>query len=142
MPDDTLLIEALFRVMKELRRDYDARVREMGLTFSRARVLSALARNEGVTQADLAAAIGIEAPSLKRHLDALERDGLVERRGLDGDARKRALFLTARARSGPIPGYVNRLRARLLEGIDPEDQARIRAALERIADNAAGLNKP
>lgn len=141
MTEDALLLEALLRVIAELRRDYDKRVREMGLTFSRARVLSRLARHEGATQAELAALIGVEAPSLKRQLDALERDGLVERRALDGDGRKRALHLTERARSGPVTGYVERIREQLLEGIPAEEQARIRRALERIGDNAARLNQ-
>lgn len=141
MNEDTLLLEALLRVIKELRRDYDGRVREMGLSFSRARVLSALSRREGATQAELADLMGIEAPSLKRHLDALEKDGLVERRSIDGDARKRALFLSGHARDAAVTGYIEKLRRQLLAGIDPAEQAQVRAVLERIADNAARLGK-
>ena len=72
----------------------------------------------------------------------LEADGFVERRGLDGDARKRALFLSDKARSAPISHFMHRIRGRVLDGIDPAEQARLRAALERIAENAARLNRP
>lgn len=141
MSDDTLLLDALFRVLRELRRHYDVSAQAMGLTMARARVVSTLAKMEGATQSELAAAIGIEAPTLKRQIDALEADGFLERRGLEGDARKRALFLTQKARSSQISDYVNTVRSEILEGISPAEQQVIRAALERIADNAAGLNR-
>lgn len=142
MPDaPTPLADLLVGILKELRRNYDDQVRELGLSFSRARVLSALMKREGATQAELAAAMEVEAPSLKRQLDLLEAEGLVERRGLDGDARKRALFLTDRARALPITGYMDSIRDRLVEGFTPEEQSRLRDGLERLADNAARLNQ-
>ncbi|KGB81737.1 MarR family transcriptional regulator [Rhodovulum sp. NI22] len=141
MSDDTLLIDALFRVMRELRRHYDLNAQAMGLTMARARVVSTLAKMEGATQSELATAIGIEAPTLKRQIDALEAGGFLERRGLDDDARKRALFLTEKARSSRISNFDGTVRTEILDGISPQEQQLIRAALERIADNAAGLNR-
>jgi MarR family transcriptional regulator for hemolysin len=142
MPDSpTPLAEILVQLLKELRRNYDDQVRGLGLSFSRARVLSALMQREGATQAELAAAMDVEAPSLKRQLDLLEAEGLVERRGLAGDARKRALFLTKRAKALPITRYMDGIRERLVEGFTPEEQERLRDALERLADNASRLNQ-
>lgn len=135
------LVEALLRAMRELRRHYDQSASEMGLTMSRARVVSTLARNEGVTQAELAALLGIEAPTLKRQIDALQAQGFVERRGMDGDARKRALFLTDKGRSARISQFMDKVRGQILEGLQPEDAARLTEALEQIADNAAKLNE-
>lgn len=140
MTDSTPLVLTLFRLLKELRRNYDDEVRELGLSFSRARVLSALTRHTGSTQAELAAAMGIEPPSLKRQLDLLEAEGLVERRGLDGDARKRALFLTPRAQALPITRYMDNIREKLVEGLSPVEQAQLLDALERVADNATRMN--
>lgn len=139
MPDDPLLLETLLRAMRELRRHYDVSAQEVGLTMSRARVVSALARMEGATQAELTAELGVEAPTLKRQLDALEAAGFIERRGLPGDARKRALYLTDMARSSRISRFTDRVRADVLAGIPPEDQRRAREVLERICANAAGL---
>ena len=135
------LVEALLRAMRELRRHYDQSASEMGLTMSRARVVSTLARNEGVTQAELAALLGIEAPTLKRQIDALQAQGFVARRGMDGDARKRALFLTDKGRSARISQFMDKVRGQILEGLQPEDAARLTEALEQIADNAAKLNE-
>lgn len=133
------LLEALLEVMREIRTHYDASAQEVGLTLSRARVVTELARREGATQAELACALRIEAPALKRQIDALEAAGFIERRALDGDARKRALHLTEKARSSKITGFLERVRADLLEGISPEDQAAAQRTLERIALNAMGL---
>ncbi len=135
----TRLLEALLEVMREIRTHYDASAQEVGLTLSRARVVTELARREGATQAELACALRIEAPALKRQIDALEAAGFIERRALDGDARKRALHLTEKARSSKITGFLERVRADLLEGISPEDQAAAQRTLERIALNAMGL---
>lgn len=140
--ESQLLVEALFRTMRELRRHYDQCAAELGLTLSRARVISALARMEGATQAELAAELGIEAPTLKRQIDALAAEGFLERRGLDDDARKRALFLTEKGRSARISLFTQNIREQILDGISPEQQSVLRAALERIAENAGTLNKP
>jgi len=139
--NDPLLLEALLRVMRELRQQYDLAAREVGLTLSRARVVSTLSKMEGATQAELAVELGIEAPSLKRQIDALEADGFIERRALEGDARKRALFLTERARSSKISNFLERIRAEVLDGISPADQVRARAVLQRISDNATRLGQ-
>ncbi len=135
----TRVLEALIEASREIRTHYDSNAREVGLTFSRARVVSELARHEGATQAELASILCIEAPALKRQIDALEAQGFIERRALDGDARKRALHLTDKARSSRITCFLERVRADLLEGISPEDQQRACEVLERIALNATKL---
>lgn len=135
------LVEALLRAMRELRRHYDQSAEELGLTMSRARVVSTLARHEGLTQAELAAELGIEAPTLKRQIDALQTLGFVERRGMDGDARKRALFLTTKGRSAKISQFMQKVRAQILDDLPADEQARLAEALEHIADNAAKLNE-
>ncbi len=142
MPSHSATLETLLRVIRELRRGYDRSAADVGLTLSRARVLTTLAGMEGATQAELAAALGIEPPTLKRQVEALERDGFLERRGIDGDARKRALFLTAKAQSAGITKFVRALRSELFEGVAEEDLPRVHAALERIAANAARLSRP
>ncbi|MFC3061491.1 MarR family winged helix-turn-helix transcriptional regulator [Paenirhodobacter populi] len=139
--DDTLLLESLLRVMRELRSQYDASARDLGLTMARARVVTMLARMEGATQSELAAALEIEPPTLKRQIDALERDGFIERREAPGDLRKRALYLTDRSRAAPTTRFLDHIRAELLQGISPEEQETVRRILDRIADNAVALSR-
>jgi MarR family transcriptional regulator for hemolysin len=142
MSEDSLLLEALLRVMREIRSQYDSSARAVGLTLARARVVTTLARMEGATQAELAGALEIEPPTLKRQLEALERDGFIERRPVGTDARKRALFLTPRARAARTTRFIENVRAELMEGVSPGEQAVVRRVLERIADNCEKLSRP
>lgn len=136
------MLETLLRVMRDLRVNYDANARHIGLTMSRARALSTLARMEGATQSELAEEIGIEAPTLKRQIDALEAAGYIERRPHGEDIRKKALYLTDRARAAPTTRYVEKVRAELLQDISPQEQRLVCDVLGRLAQNLAALERP
>ena len=58
-------------------------------------VLTSLKEEPRRTQLDLARAVGIEGPTLTRHLDGFERAGLVERRRGSDDRRAVRVELTA-----------------------------------------------
>lgn len=47
MPQNTRVLEVLLQLMRELRRNYDARAEAVGLTMSRARALTTLVQMEG-----------------------------------------------------------------------------------------------
>lgn len=141
MSDQLKIIDLLFHVMRELRRGFDLSAAEYGLTMSRARVLSTLATMEGATQAELAAALSIEAPTLKRQIDALTREGFIERQAIEGDARKRALHLTDKARSGAITSFVKAIRTELLTGVDDRQLDGFQKILEQIATNAESMTR-
>ncbi|MGZ3217223.1 MarR family winged helix-turn-helix transcriptional regulator [Paracoccus sp. T5] len=138
---DAPFIDILLQVIRTLRRTYDRRARDHGLTLSRARTLTALARHDGVTQTELAAELAIEAPTLKRQIDALVADGFVAREPLDGDGRKNALVLTARGRDSAIVEFTGRLRREVLAGIPPEDLAKAAEVLTRITQNLKRMDK-
>lgn len=141
MPASSTFLDTLLHLMRDLRRSYDAQAGAVGLTLSRARVLTTLSRMDGAAQAELAAALDIEAPTLKRQLDALERAGFVERRPARGDGRKNALFLTERGRDSAVVDFTRRMRAELVAGIPPEDLAVAQSVLDRMAANIAGLDQ-
>lgn len=96
---------------------------------------------EGATQAELALALSIEAPTLKRQIDALTREGFIERQAIEGDARKRALFLTDKARSGAIMSFVKTIRSDLLDGVDERQLDVFQGVLEHIAKNAESMTR-
>ena len=72
----------------------------MGLPITRqqAAVVLNIAGNEGVSQAEVAAWLGIEPIALVRMLDKLHEEGLVQRRPHPTDRRVRTLWLTPAAR--------------------------------------------
>jgi len=87
------------RISRRLRQAVDAEIRVFGLTEATWRPLAYVGRlGDGVRQKELAAALGIEGPSLVRLLDGLERRGLIERRESDADRRARGIYLTAAGR--------------------------------------------
>lgn len=134
-------LDTLLHLMRDLRRSYDRQAQAVGLTLSRARALTVLARNEGAIQSELAHLLAIEPPTLKRQIDALVADGFVERRPLEDDGRKFALFLTPRGHDSAIVEFTLRLRRELLQGIPPEDLQTAHRVLDRLAQNAAGLDR-
>ncbi|ARO15842.1 MarR family transcriptional regulator (plasmid) [Ketogulonicigenium robustum] len=137
MDSNSEVFDLLLRVLRDLRRSCDTGAAQVGLTISRARVITRLSTMEGATQAELAQALDIEAPTLKRHIDWLEGQGYMERRSVDGDARKRALFLTEKAQSNIVRRFMQAARVQMLEGIPDEDRIVLQRALAKMADNAA-----
>lgn len=71
--------------------------RSTGITFSQRRVLRRL-RDRPQSAGDVAASLGISAPTLTRHLSRLEQAGLITRTVDLGDRRKVLVELTAGGR--------------------------------------------
>jgi MarR family transcriptional regulator for hemolysin len=122
-----------------LRREFDRRASEHGVTRAQWRVLVRLARNDGLKQVALAEALDLEPITLCRMIDRLEEAGLAERRRDEEDRRAWRIHLTARA----LP-VVETLRAvaadffdEALDGIPEADQARVRDVLARVRANLA-----
>src|SRR5512133_3919895 len=87
-------------VSRLIKRRFERRARQMGLPITRqqAAVVLNIASHEGVSQAEVAAWLGIEPIALVRMLDKLHEEGLVERRAHPTDRRIRTLWLTPAAR--------------------------------------------
>jgi MarR family transcriptional regulator for hemolysin len=74
------------------------------------------------SQIDIAKRLRIEGPTMTRMIDALDKDGLVERRPAPGDRRTKHLALTAKGEAAleEIFAIADPLRERLLHGYPPE----------------------
>ena len=96
MERDTLAIE-IVETARALRRAFDERATEMGVTRAQWQVLSKLSRNPGLKQVELADLLEIEPITLCRHIDRLEEAGFVERLRDPNDRRAWRLELTAKA---------------------------------------------
>ena len=58
MPDrDTMIFDTLTALTRTIRAVFETRVERYGLTFARARLLTAIGRDEGASQARLAATL-------------------------------------------------------------------------------------
>jgi MarR family transcriptional regulator for hemolysin len=127
----------LASVNRKLRALVDERARDMGLTLARARLLMELAKRDGPIQSDLAGLLDIEQPTLVRLLDGLERNGMIERRAVEGDRRARRVFLTeaARAQAQDILDFLAELRAGILQGIERDELEAALDVLRRTSRN-------
>jgi DNA-binding MarR family transcriptional regulator len=129
---------------RQLRRLFDERVRDLGLTGPQARLLLALERQPDENQAFYAERLEIEPITLTRIADRLEDAGWIERQSDPADRRARILHLTDKSRN-----IVTRLRASvealfddMLGGFDAAERAAFAQALERISANLAAARQP
>ncbi|HEX4738596.1 MAG TPA: MarR family transcriptional regulator [Allosphingosinicella sp.] len=134
---DSNLAFELSETARLLRRDFDRRAAELGVTRAQWRVLVRLSREDGLRQVALAEALDVEPITLCRMIDRLEEAGMVERRADEEDRRAWRIHLTPKA--GPLIETLNTIAedflADALSGIDAAEQARVRDVLGRVRAN-------
>ena len=129
----------LFNASKAVRRAFDDALSEAGGSIPMWLVLTNLKAGHWRSQHDLAAAVGIEGPTLTRHLDGLERQGLVERRQDPANRRAVVVELTPEGHAAHtrlrevVIGFDRRLRS----GLSAADAAHLGALLETLERNVA-----
>lgn len=84
-------------VSRLMRKNFDRRAQQIGLSRAQWQVLAWLKRNEGISQAALAELLEMSPMTLVRLIDKLEAAGLVERRPRPGDRRSYQLYLADHA---------------------------------------------
>ncbi len=128
-------------VSRLMRRRFDARAREIGLTRAQWRVLAQLRRREGINQTALAEIMEIEPISLSRHIDRLVDKAFVERRADPKDRRAWLLYLKPE-----VQPVLDRLRAvstenrkEVLKGIPEAESEALIDTLLKIKSNLVEL---
>lgn len=127
----------LHDVARLLRRRFEQRAGESGLTRSQWQAVAYLAKHEGISQAGLADLLEIEPITLTRILDRLAEKGLVQRRPHPTDRRSWSLYLTEAAR--PLLQEMERIaetiRTEALQGVAPEHLEALSETLTRMKAN-------
>ena len=117
-----------------LRRYFNRRVHQLGVTRAQWRVLVVLGREPGLKQVALAERLDIEPITLSRIVDRLEQSGLVARKPDPADRRAWRLELTAEA--APLRAQLielaNEMASEAFEGLAPDEIARLRAQLASV----------
>ena len=119
------------------RREFDRRVRDLGLTRAQWLFLYYLARQPGCTQSELAEILQMEKITVSRQADRLEKAGWIQRRDHAVDARAYHLGLTARAERiiSQLEARATRLRNDYLQGITAPRRSALLADLSLIKSN-------
>jgi len=81
-------------VARLMRRNFDRRVRALGLTQAQWRAIAHLSLDEGINQAELAERLEVKPITLARLIDRMQHAGWVERVADESDRRASRLFLT------------------------------------------------
>jgi MarR family transcriptional regulator for hemolysin len=136
-PDGAPIGLLLATTSKAVGRAFNTALADGGGSIPSWLILNALKSEPRRTQVDLARAVGIEGPTLTRHLDAMEEAGFVRRQRGAVDRRAIQVELT---RAG------HQLHARLLKrvisfnkhlqgGLSPDDLETLRRLLRQLQEN-------
>jgi MarR family transcriptional regulator, transcriptional regulator for hemolysin len=100
-------------------------------------ILNALKHEPRRSQLELARAVGIEGPTMTRHLDGLEQAGLVERRREAVDRRTVQVQLTRAGHTlhGRLLKAVIAFNQRLRTGLSRDDVEMLRRLLGQLREN-------
>jgi MarR family transcriptional regulator, transcriptional regulator for hemolysin len=136
-PKQTPIGLQLANTSKAVGRAFNDRLAEAGGSVPVWLIVSSLKSDERRTQLDLARAVGIEGPTLTRHLDGLEDGGIV-RRVRDGtDRRAVRVELTADGERlfQTLRQAVIAFNRDLTAGLTETELERVRKTLDRLGQN-------
>jgi MarR family transcriptional regulator for hemolysin len=142
MSDKPSLLEEMTNVTRKVRTLFDNHVKEKGMTLARARILRVLRNSDaGATQRALALELEIEGPTLVRLLDNLEAQGCIERVTVETDRRAKRIALTEEGmrQATEVEGIVDRFRAEINKGIDPDEIEIMRKVMAQMTRNLDAL---
>jgi MarR family transcriptional regulator for hemolysin len=127
----------LTRTAKAVSRAFDDALAEAGGSLATWLVLVSVKAERHGKQADLAAAVGIEGPTLTHHLNRMEVAGLVTRTRDPGNRRVHHVALTdlGDEQFERLRGAVVAFDSRLRRGLTGDDIDQLEALLERLRFN-------
>lgn len=125
-----------------MRRCFEQRGSEFGLSAAQWRLLVRLVKEEGVAQARLAELLEIEPISVSRLLDRMEEGGWIERRQGTSDRRIRMVFPTDKAREAfsKVKAVAGEVYDQAMAGLSPEERLATVHALRTIVDNLSAVD--
>lgn len=124
---------------KLAREHFDRRLRTVGASFPTYMVLNHADAYPGLSQRGLAGRLGIEGPTLVRHIDRLETDGMVRRVRDPKDRRVSRVELTAEGKEAAerYTAVANQSDAEFRSLFTPEELTSLYEFLYRIQDHYA-----
>ena len=143
MSDDETFGPLLHGTARAWRLKLDERLKPMGLSQAKWRTLLHLSlAGDALTQAEIAARLGVEEPTVVTLLHRLEKEGWIIRRGSPHDRRCKMVLLGRRAQDviSQISGEAEQLRHELLENISAADLRTCMRVLTQIYEKAEKKN--
>lgn len=131
------VVTKLHLTAKASRTFFEERLAEAGASFATWTVLAALKIRGRMIQRTLAQYLGIEGPTLSRHLEAMERRGLIARDRAGADRRAASVELAPEGEElyARIAAVAVTSQERVLRNLTDQDIAQLHELLDRILDN-------
>jgi len=139
MSDDETFGQLLHGTARAWRQKLDERLKPMGLSQAKWRTLMHLSiAEDALTQAEIAARLGVEEPTVVALLHRLEREAWITRTNSPHDRRCKMVLLGRRAQRviAQINATANKLRHELLADITKSDLKTCMRVLARVRDRA------
>ena len=116
------------------------RIRPLGLAPAQFMTLLELWDEDGLTQRALVDRLDVEQATMANTLARMERDGLIERRAHEADARAKTIHLTRRARDlrGPAEAAAREVNAMAMEGMEAAEREWFVAAIGQAVEGLRG----
>jgi MarR family transcriptional regulator for hemolysin len=143
MSDEETLGPLLHGTARAWRVKLDERLKPMGLSQAKWRTLLHLSlARDALTQAEIAARLGVEEPTVVTLLHRLEKEGWIIRRGSPHDRRCKMVLLGQRAQDviSQISAEAEKLRQELMENISAADLCTCMRVLTQIYEKAEKKN--
>lgn len=120
-----------------------ARIAPLGLAPAQFMVLVELWAEPGLTQGELVRRLDVEQATMANTLARMARDGLIERRPVEGDRRARGVFPTARAAAleQPAKARAEQVNAVALAGLDPDERDSLLALIRKASAGLSAARK-
>jgi MarR family transcriptional regulator, transcriptional regulator for hemolysin len=127
---------------KAIREYFEEALTRAGASLATWVVLYGVERGGWDNQRNLAKDLRIEGATLTRHLDRMERDGLIVRTRDPRDRRQFRVTLTPTGRTlyRRLKAAAQKTGERATDGLSEEDQANLRRILGRIRTNVGGAD--
>jgi MarR family transcriptional regulator, transcriptional regulator for hemolysin len=125
---------------KAIREYFEAALAQAGASLATWVVLYGIERGGWDNQRNLAKDLRIEGATLTRHLDRMERDGLIVRTRDPDDRRQIRVDLTPEGDAvyRRLKAVAQKTGTRATDGVSAADQAHLRRILARIRANVGG----
>jgi DNA-binding MarR family transcriptional regulator len=127
----------LNRAAGRMKRAFDRRLAEYGLTTSQWSIMASIAAEEGLTQMELGRRSLFDRPTTTGILTRLEERGIIERRQSPTDSRARAIYFTDSGRTifAKLPALAAAVNAVARKNLSTAEQRQLFDLLNRVAAN-------
>lgn len=127
----------LIQLCRAHRRIADAKLNEIGLYAGQEALLLCLAANQGISQRELSEQLDVEAATITKTLNRLQKAGFITRKPDPDDGRVSRVYITDEGQRlyGGIQATWQAINSQLLQGTSELEVALLRRILAQLLEN-------